>query len=492
MWTLTVRAPDARPLEYRLKPGLSTIGRRSNNHVVVADEAASRQHAQLNLDPSTNSITIRDLGSKNGTFVNRRRITEKHDVRLAANDVVRIGMHELLLSYQAAEDVDELAATGFQPFSRELLLESFDNHAVLIYEVIQQLNNILDVDVALKEVSRLLQLTLGADKCQVILAEDFDRLNELGFPESIAKAALKNKSTVLIPSRDPASRGLVSESARHFKVHTALCVPVISNDEPIALIYMYKTRSDTRHFGERDMQLAVAVGHLAALTIERVTLLDRIHEEQRIRQLLQRFVAPAEAEYMLRTYLTSGHLPELSELDATVLFADIAGSGSMAERLGAKQFGRLLERYYQDVTDIMFQFGGLIDKYLGDGIMAVFGMTGMHDNPEERAVSAGLEILRVLEARYRTDTAHIDVGIGINSGPVVAGYVSTRERVELTVLGDTVNVAAGLEQMARPNRLLVGPQTHAAVARLFKSKPLGDITIKDRIQPVATFEILGN
>lgn len=301
MWTLTVRAPDARPFEYRLKLGLTTIGRRSNNHVVVADEAASRKHAQLNLDPPTNSITIRDLGSKNGTFVNRRRITEKHDVRQAPNGVVRIGMCELLLSHQADEEVDELAATGFQPFSRELLLESFDNHAVLIYEVIQQLNNILDVDVALKEFSRLLQLTLGADKCQVILADDFNRLNELGFPESIAKAALQNKSTVLIPSRDPASRGLVSESARHFKVHTALCVPVISNDQPIALIYMYKTRSDTRHFGERDMQLAVAVGHLAALTIERVTLLDRVHEEQRVRQLLQRFVAPAEAEYMLRT-----------------------------------------------------------------------------------------------------------------------------------------------------------------------------------------------
>lgn len=156
----------------------------------------------------------------------------------------------------------------------------------------------------------------------------------------------------------------------------------------------------------------------------------------------------------------------------------------MAERLGAKQFGRLLERYYQDVTDIMFQFGGLIDKYLGDGIMAVFGMTGMHDNPEERAVSAGLEILRLLEARYRTETAHIDVGIGINSGPVVAGYVSTKERVELTVLGDTVNVAAGLEQMARPNRLLVGAKTHRAVARIFKSKPLGEVTIKDRTQPV--------
>lgn len=490
MWTLTVRAPEERPVEFALKPGLTTVGRRSDNNVVVADEAASRQHAEIYLDATTNTVTIRDLGSKNGTFVNRRRVTPNHDVRLANNDVVRIGMCELLLGLQSEQEA-ELATSGFKPFSRELLLESFDNHAIILYEVIQQLNNIMDVDVALKEVSRLLQLTLGADKCSVILATDFHRLNELGYPESIARAALDNKSTVLVPSRDPASRGLMSDSARHFKVHTALCVPVISNEEVIALIYMYKTRSDTRHFGERDLQLAVAVAHLAALTIERVSLLERIHEEQRVRQLLQRFVAPTEAEYLLRNYLSTGHLPELSELQATVLFADIAGSGSMAERLGAKQFGKLLERYYQDVTDIMFQYGGLIDKYLGDGIMAVFGMTGMHDNPEERAVSAGMEILKLLEALYRGDGGRIDVGIGINSGPVVAGYVSTKERVELTVLGDTVNVAAGLEQMARPNRLLVGPQTHTAVARIFKSKPLGEVTIKDRTQPVIAHEILG-
>lgn len=489
MWTLTLRAPDAKPLEYGLKPGITSIGRRSNNTVVIADEAASRQHAQINLDPTTNSLTIRDLGSTNGTFVNRQRITAKQDVRLALNDVIRIGMYELLLTLESEEHI-ELADIGFQAYSRELLLESFDNHAILLYEVIQQLNNIIDTEVALKEISRLLQLTLGADKCQVVLAEDFDRLHELGFPETIARAALAHKSTVLIPSKDPASRDLLSDSARHFQVHTALCVPVISADKPIALIYMYKTRSDTRHFGPRDMQLAVAVGHLAALTIERVNLLERVHEEQRIRQLLQRFVAPAEAEFMLRTYLTDGQLPELSERECTILFADIAGSVAMAERLGPSQFGDLLKHYYQDVTDIVFQFGGLLDKYLGDGVMAVFGMTGLRGDPETRAVSAGMEILKQLEARYRNADRHIDVGIGINSGIVVAGYVSTKERVELTVLGDTVNVAAVLESMARPNRILVGPTTHAAIGKSFRSKPLGPVTIKQRNQPVEVHEIL--
>ena len=491
MWTLTVRSPDTKPTEYPLKPGVNSIGRRQDNDISIADEAASRQHAQIFLDEKSNAITIRDLGSRNGTFINRRRLTEKFDFKLNPNDVVRIGLFEMLVTVQAAAE-EELAASGFQPFSRELLLESFDNHAVLLYEVIQQLNNILDVDVALKEVSRLLQLTLGADKCQVILAEDFNRLQELGFPRTIAQTAIEHRSTVLLPSREPESKRLLSDSARMLKVHTALCVPVVSGEKTIALIYMYKIRSDTRHFSPRDMQLAVAVGHLAALTIERVSLMERVREENRIRQLLQRFVAPAEAEFLLRNYLNTGSLPGLTEQRCTVLFADIAGSIGMAERLGAKKFGELLERYYQDVTDIIFQYGGLLDKYLGDGVMAVFGMAGARSEPETKAVSAGLEVIKLLKARYRAKDMHVDVGIGINTGSVVAGYVSTKERVELTVLGDTVNVASGLQGLARPNRVLIGPETFNEIKGAFKIESLGETAIKDRSQPIQVYEVLAN
>lgn len=488
MWTLTVRSPDIKPIDYLLKPGPNSLGRRHGNDVVIADEAASREHAQIHLDAKSNAITIRDLGSRNGTFINRRRLTENFNFKLHPNDVVRIGTYEILVVVRA--EADEAAASGFRPFSRELLLESFDNHAVLLYEVIQKLNNILDIDVALKEVARLLQLTLGADKCQVILAEDFDRLQELGFPRTIAQTAINRRTTVLLPSKDPESKQMLSDSARMLRVHTALCVPVVRGDQTIALIYMFKTHADTRQFSQRDMQLAVAVGHLAALTIERVSLIERVREENRIRQLLQRFVAPVEAEFLLRNYLKTGSLPTLSEQNCTVLFADIAGSSGMAERLGAKRFGELLERFYQDVTDIIFQHGGLLDKYLGDGVMAIFGMADSQKQPAVRAVAAGLDILKMLAALHRNADTHVDVGIGINTGPVMAGYVSTKERVELTVLGDTVNVASGLEALARPNRVLIGPGTYAEVKNAFTVQSIGEKNFKDRSQPISVYEVL--
>jgi class 3 adenylate cyclase len=162
----------------------------------------------------------------------------------------------------------------------------------------------------------------------------------------------------------------------------------------------------------------------------------------------------------------------------------------LAERLGAKRFGELLESYYQDVTDIIFQHGGLLDKYLGDGVMAIFGMADTQRHPAARAVSAGLEILKMLERLYRSGDTSIDVGIGINTGSVMAGYVSTKERVELTVLGDTVNVASGLQALARPNRVLIGAGTYDAVKDAFTIKDLGESMIKDRSQPIAVYEAL--
>jgi len=489
MWTLTVRSPDSKPSEYLLKPGINSLGRRQDNDILISDEAASRLHAQIFLDENSDTLTIRDLGSRNGTFINRRRLTESFDFKLSPNDVVRIGLYELLVTQRTPSRELELAVNGLQPYSRELLLESFDNHAVLLYEVIQQLNNILDIDVALKEVSRLLQVTLGADKCQVILAEDFPRLEELGFPRAIAQTAIDQRSAILLPSQEPQTRGLLESTAQQLNIHTVLCVPVISNEKPLALIYLFKTRKDTRYFGQRDMQLAVAVSHLAALTIERVSLMERVREEQRIRQLLQRFVAPVEAEFLLRSYLDTGNLPQLTEQRLTILFVDIAGSNGLAERLGARVFGELLERYYQDITDIIFQYGGLLDKYLGDGVMAIFGMSGKSE-PEVKAVEAALEILRQIEGRYRGEPRNIDIGIGINTGNALAGYVSTKERVELTVVGDAVNVAAGLETLARPNRILLGPQTAAAVQGRFQMHALGELHIKDRTQPVAVTEVL--
>jgi adenylate cyclase len=174
----------------------------------------------------------------------------------------------------------------------------------------------------------------------------------------------------------------------------------------------------------------------------------------------------------------------------TILFADISDSTGLAESLGPKRFGDILQQYYQGMTDIVFEHGGLVDKYLGDGIMAVFGMTGNFPNPEERAVKAGLAMLDHLKNLSNMIDVEIRIGVGINTGIVVAGYVGTKERVELTVLGDVVNVAAGFQEKAKPNRLVIGPATIAAVVGQFATKRVGSVTVKGRMRDIQAYEVL--
>jgi adenylate cyclase len=489
MWIVTVRSPRGEPREYVLKAGKTSIGRKSDSDIPLPDESASRAHAELHLDPTDQTIVLVDVGSTNGTFVNRERVGQPR--RVTADDQVRIGQHVLTLSKRDTEPgagSDVISLPGTQPLTRDLLLESLDHHAVLLYEVASRLNTVIDLDTALREVSDMMRVAMGADKCQVILQERFNQLHDLGFPVSIARIALDQRSAVIIP--DAQANPQLGKSAVLMRIRSAMCVPVMSGEKVVALIYVYKTRPLARPFDQSDLQLAVAISHQAALTIQRTRLLEHVRKEQRIRQLLQRFLSPPEAEFLLQDYLQTGALPPLAEREITVLFADLSDSTTLAERVGARRFSELLNRFYQQMTDVIFDNGGLLNKYMGDGLMAVFGVTTQRPNAEERAVKAALEMLGRIHSLNLAESETMELGIGVNSGTAMAGYVGTDERVEFTVLGDSVNTAQRLQTLARPNRIVIGPATARAVMGKFNLKSIGLVELKGKVQSVEATEVL--
>jgi adenylate cyclase len=272
------------------------------------------------------------------------------------------------------------------------------------------------------------------------------------------------------------------------RIRSALCVPVLSGEEVMALIYVYKTGPLARPFDKRDLQLAVAISHQAALTIQRARLLRRVRKEQRIRELLLRFQAPVQADRLMADYLKNGRLPEVTEQNLTALFVDIRDSTGLAERLGAESFSALLGQYYQDMTQIVFDHGGLMHQYMGDGLMAIFGMFDAEAHAS-RAVRAGLAML-ARQSSVQADGKNVAIGVGVNTGPMMAGYLEIQDRIEFSVLGDTVNVCQRLESLARPNRLFVGPATYAAIVGQFKVQSVGATEIKGRTHPVDTYEVL--
>jgi class 3 adenylate cyclase len=488
MWSVTLRLPEQEPEEYLIKAGRTTLGRSPDQDIVVLDSSASRRHAELYFDEVQGSVTITDLGSTNGTFVNRDRLTVAR--RLYDGDVIRIGGSTLTVAFQDEIQVEQ-PTEGARRYTRELLLEALDHHAVLLYEVAHQLNVVTNIDTALEKVTDLMRKSMGADKCEVILENQFDEMEEIGFPTTIADDAIRGRSAIIVPDMTKSQYWKPGQSSRLLRVKSALCVPVVSGEDEhvLGLLYMYKKKPDARPFDERDMQLAVAISHQAALTIQRMILLKQIQEEQRGRQLLQRFLSPQEVEFMLQDYLENGYLPPLDEREVSILFADIQDSTGLSERLGAKAFGEILNRYYWDLTDMIFEFGGLV-RYAGDGIMAVFGMTDDSDIHASQAVQAGLAMLNHVDATEFETDEDIVIGVGVNTGAAAVGYVGTQQRVELTALGYTVNIAHALQLLARPNRLYVGPETAVGIAGKLPLRDLGLVGLKGDDQKYHAYEIL--
>jgi len=173
-----------------------------------------------------------------------------------------------------------------------------------------------------------------------------------------------------------------------------------------------------------------------------------------------------------------------------VMFSDMANSTTLAERVGTQAFAQILSNYYQTATDIVFSQGGII-RYLGDGILAVFMNTPTIPNPEERAILAASSLVQRINATGAlTSNQRFVIRVAVNTGKAMIGYVGTDERAEFTVLGDTVNVAYRMQEVAGPYKVVIGPTTMAVVMNIFKTQRIGAISLRGREKPINLYEIV--
>jgi len=218
-----------------------------------------------------------------------------------------------------------------------------------------------------------------------------------------------------------------------------------------------------------------------------------LREKEMIKRAFTRYVAREVVEEVLKD-------PEHAMLtgerrEATVLFCDIRGFTSMSERLSPEQVVSLLNEFYTLMIETVFKHDGTLDKFLGDAVMAVFGAPIAHPDHAARAVLTALDMRRAIgELGARRRAAGLDafeVGIGVSLGEVVAGTVGTEERMEYTVIGDSVNVASRLQDRARPGSILLSRRTYEAVSDLVDAKSLGAMKVKGKEEEVEVYEVRG-
>jgi len=176
--------------------------------------------------------------------------------------------------------------------------------------------------------------------------------------------------------------------------------------------------------------------------------------------------------------------------DATILFADIRGFTAYSEDREPEEVVDMLNTYFEIATRAIMEYGGYVDKFIGDGVLGVFGVPVFRKDHVERAVRAALDLMDQLHMRSIHGNPLLSaVGIGIHTGPIVSGNIGSQVKMEYTVIGDTVNLASRLSELATPGEVLVTDAVYDRLRALVSVEPAGTRTIKGKIAPVRTWRV---
>ena len=547
---LDITTYDGKQLSLQVEKETFTIGRSNDNNLILSDKSVSRHHAEIK--KTKEGYLLTDLGSYNGTKVNEK-LTQS--VLLKHNDKIKIGLTSLIflvekkdavsqegslvlttdsdyenehkevlksLSQSSAIDSKELlvspeamktpkeAAISAPPEETQTELERRNKVLFVLYEISRQLNTIHDFRELLKRIMDLIFMVISADYGFLVLTGDEteDQLipmvvkyrdnrekdsGKLKASQTLIHKVIHDKVAILTSNAMTDSRFNGAKSLFIQKIRSAICVPLWRKDKIIGVIQLDSIRFDNQ-FTQDDLELLKAIGSQMAMIIEQANLNEQIRQEEIMRSRLERFHSPQIIEMILKgSQETKDNIMEPKDLTATVLFTDIIDFTQLAEQSSPRETNIILNQYFSTMTDIIFSYDGTLDKYIGDGLMAVFGAPMERENDAERAILAANEMKRQLAVMMAKQEGHrkkFDIRIGINTGRVVAGNIGSPKRMDYTVIGDPVNIASRLESIARPNQILIGEETYRAVKDKFKIKKIGPKKVKGKRTEIMVYEVM--
>ncbi len=499
-----------------LRDGL-TIGRSSDNDVVLRDFSVSRHHARI--EEVEGGQQIVDLESTNGVKINENLVKSG---ALAAGDQITIG-NFLLLVQDSVPDSGELSsATYLRPlseFNQDYGLEGEPSTAVsrgagarervfeILVQVAKTLIQVEDLEPVLAKVMDVVFEHLLVDRGFIVLFDEDGqpRLElyrakesedgvtpEVPISRTILDMVSGQKVAVLTHDAQADQRFEAGRSIRIHQIRSAMCAPLWLRDRVIGVIYV-DSPLHVGSFSASHLDLLTALANYAAVAIERARLNERIRAERTVRNRLERYHSPAVIEAVL------AH-PEHEETPVTIretsiLFADIVDFTPRCESLPPEEVAAFLNQFFSLAADAIFEYGGTLDKFIGDAVMAFFGAPLPQDDHAARAVQSALRLTGLVEqwnAERRAEGLDtVEVRVAIHSGPVVVGDIGSASRVDYTVLGNTVNVAARLEEYAsQPGQIVIGETTHAALAGLFPTEHLGDVRLKGLSRKIAIYKVV--
>jgi adenylate cyclase len=222
-------------------------------------------------------------------------------------------------------------------------------------------------------------------------------------------------------------------------------------------------------------------------------MIEDISSEKRMKSTMSRYIDPSIADQLLAN---KSDIFEGQNVHATVLFSDIRGFTTLTEQLGPQGTVHLLNEYFEIMVDCISKEGGILDKFIGDAIMAGFGIPQSLGDNEDRGLRAALAMIQSLESWNTTRESDgklpVHIGIGLNSDNIVSGNIGSKKRMDFTMIGDGVNLAARLESACKQYsaKILISEFTKARLKGTYRMREIDLVVVKGKTVPIAVYEVL--
>ncbi|MCL2723752.1 MAG: FHA domain-containing protein [Polyangiaceae bacterium] len=274
------------------------------------------------------------------------------------------------------------------------------------------------------------------------------------------------------------------------RISSAIVVPLLHEKEVLGALWL--DSESLAQFQHKDLELVTTVGNQAAMFIENSLLAKKIEQEITTREHFSRLLSPNVAEQVISGKLEVKKGGVLVP-DCTVFNSDIRGFTRMSEGAPADVINELLNEYFELMVETIFKYEGTLDKFMGDGIMAFWGAPMNRQDDPIRSVQCALDQMKVLGRfnRKRVDNGApaLAVGMGLHTGPLVAGYVGSSKAMSYTVIGDTVNTSSRLCGIALAGQIIVSESTLARLGSRFEVEELAPAQLKGKEKPLRIFNV---
>jgi adenylate cyclase len=451
-------------------------------HLNLNDGKVSAHHARLSFEGG--EYWIEDLGSTNGTWVDKKKIKAK--TRLTPESTIRVGQIILQVEAvpplssappsceveQAPQEIPVEVVEASEPLPDLFLagasLEAARLRLSAVYELSAALGEIDNLESLASSLLDHLHrafpyighsgLLLGSDLALKAYRPE-DQPPTCNF--TLARHVLTQKKACLWQINAPSDVD-TSASLFHTGAQSAMYAPLIWKGEILGVLYL-DVSSPKAMFDIDDLRLMQIMATQAAMFIKNLHLQQTMQREAIVKARLLAQFPRQIAERLARQPTRAAIVSERVET-VTVLLSDVRSFTKLASMMEPEQVVQMLNDMFHDLTPIVLKYNGTVDKYVGDAILAVFGSPDPDELQWEHAVQAALEMQAAIKhlalERWQGRPA-FQIGIGIHTGPVIHGFIGAPERMEYTVIGNTINSASRYCDGAAPDEVLISPAVYA-------------------------------